>query len=457
MRENDGRPRQEPSPDDSGQLREYSRYQSTSSYWRARRGRSFPRVLGVVSALVIVVGFLAIAGPSIMERLPLSSLPLAGDGSEEAADEEESAAVTIDVAVAGDVYLRYAAFQSGQTDTGDYDYSHLFEHVEDQLSEADLAIVNQEGVIAGADLGYNATRTNVASPDALGEAEAAAGIDCVLRANDHALDKGYDGLHNELAFWEEHNVEVVGASDPGSSASRSLRSSASDEDADEDDADPNTTYLFEKDGFTLAVLNYSVSSLLSPYDSTTDADYVSLWDEDTVEDDVQAARRDGGDMVIACVHWGDEYDTEVTDEQREAAQVLADAGVDVILGSHPHVLQEVETLSGSGGNETLCYWSLGSLINSGISGAGYVGGIAELELQKAGDGTCSVISAQLVPTVIHVGWDADTMTVYPVADYTSALSQTNDSTSITTGYVGSLLDTLFGSDYDASEGVVTIV
>lgn len=434
---------------DAGQDRDISRYESVSNYQRARRGRRLPALLGVLSAAVIVVAALVMVGGTIQLHLP--QLPSLGGGASQEQGQGDAASatddtadngpVTINVAAAGDVYLRYTAFLSGQTTNGGYDYDHLFAHVKDQLSDSDLKIVNQEGVIAGADLGYNATRSSVCSPDELGEAEASAGFNCVLRANDHALDQGYDGLHNELAFWKGQNVQVVGASDPEATPAPK---------------DPNSTYLYEKDGFKVAVLNYSASKPLSPVSSSTDGTYVSLFDEDTMKADVAAARKGGADMVIACMHWGDEYAPAVSAEEKTDAQELADAGVDVILGSHPHVLQDIETLDGANGTKTLCYWSLGSLVNSGIDGAAYIGGIAKLQLQKATDGTCSVTSAELVPTVIHVGSTSDTMGAYAVADYTDALAATNESTAITPDYVQSTLESLYGSSYDSGAGVVSV-
>lgn len=425
----------------------HSRYEGSQFYSDARKASRIPVIITVVSVAIVAVGALLMVGGSGLINLPsiqLSSGSSTSDNSNTqatdnaTAQDDQSGPVTINLTMAGDVYLRYQALLSGQTSGGGYSYTHLFSHVKDELSDADLALVNQEGVLAGTDLGYIGTRNQVNSPDELGDAEASAGFDVIVAGNDHAFDEGYEGLHNELAFWDGvSGVNVVGVSDPQSSTTS-----------------PTFSYTYEKDGFKVAVLSYT-DSVLSPVNTTTDGNYVSLYDEDTMKSDVSAAKADGADMVVVCMHWGDDYSQTVSDTQRTEAQALADAGVDVILGTHPHVLQPEETLTGDGGHQTVCYWSLGSLINSGMSGAGYVGGIAKLQLQKNSDGTCSVQSASLVPVVIHVGSTTDTMSVYPVSDYTNDLAQTNDDTSITPDYVESLLDSLYGDAYDASKGTVT--
>lgn len=456
----------------------HSRYEGSHVYSEARKASRIPRTIGIVSAIVVVVGALLMVGGTSLLSMPgihIQLPDLSGGNSDSQAqattdtdstDDAAGGPVTINVAMAGDVYLRYQALLSGQNQGSSgsgYSYAHLFSHLSDELSDADLALVNQEGVLAGEDLGYIGTRNQVNSPNELGQAEVRAGFNTIVAGNDHALDEGYEGLHNELAFWKgQKDVNVVGVSDPGANndgsdttsrnanASRNGNSSS----ARGSSAGGDFSYTFEKDGFKVAVLSYT-DSVLATVNTATDPTYVSRYDEDTMKADVKAARDDGADMVIVCMHWGDEYSQTVSATQRAEGQAIADAGADVIFGTHPHVLQPEETLKGEGGNDTLCFWSLGSIINSGMSQAGYVGGIARLELEKGTDGTCSVKSASLVPVVIHVGSTSDTMGAYLAKDYTAALAQTNDNPAVTPDYVSSLLSSTFGDAYDRDAGTVT--
>lgn len=418
--------------------RNRSRYENSYTYTEARRESKVPIVIGILSVAVVVLAAVVMLGGDLHAFV---HLPTAQDSDGNEVQVSQAAAggseaptnVTIDITMAGDVYLRYSAFQSGQTDGG-YDYSHLFENVSDELQGADLVMLNQEGSLAGEDFGYVATQAQVNSPQELGEAEVAAGFDYIVRANDHALDEGADGLHSELEFWgDQDGVTVLGASDPQGTST-----------------DPDTTYVYEKSGFKVAILSYTADPA-----TTSDDEHVSAFDESTVASDVEAAKDDGADMVVACMHWGQPYSSAVSATQRRQAQALADAGVDVIFGTHPHVLQPVETLSGDDDHSTLCFWSLGSLINSGMSETGYVGGIAKVELQKGSDGTCSVASSSLVPTVIHEGTTSDTMSVYPASEYTTSLADTNAYSDVTPTYVDDLLESLYGDDYDSSSKVVT--
>lgn len=429
--------------DDAGwDERRRSRYENSYTYMEARKESKVPVVIGIVSVVVIVFGAILMVGGDLRAYIQLPSTQSSDDGGETqvsqaaAGGSEAPTSVTMDITMAGDVYLRYAAFQSGQDGSGGYDYTHLFSNVSDELSGSDVTLLNQEGSLAGTDYGVIATQGQVNSPQELGEAEASAGFDAIVRANDHALDEGTDGLTSELAFWKgEDGVTVLGVADPSDGS-----------------ASPNAAYTYEKDGFKVAVLAYTTTAA----GGDDDSQYVSVYDESQAQSDIQAARDDGADMVIVCMHWGQAYDSDVTDEQREDAQALANAGADVIFGTHPHVLQPIETLSGDDGHTTLCYWSLGSLINSGMDAIGYVGGIAKVELTKDSDGTCSVSSASLVPTVIHEGTTSDTMSVYPAASYTDELASTNAYTTVTPDYVSDQLQTLFGDAYDSSSQTVSV-
>lgn len=326
-----------------------------------------------------------------------------------AADTPEPAPTTASLAMIGDVVLHPSVYSSGQRSDGSFDFAHLFAHVGNALSGSDLALVSQETLLGGADFGYH-YQPGFNGPQEVGDAEVAAGFNVVLKASDHSLDEGYDGLHAELQFWESEHPEVtvlgvrdVESADPGSF---------------------DDVYVYEKDGLRIAVLDYTTSN--NPYGSWYDQDSegaVDTYDEGLLTRNVQEAKRQA-DLVVVCLHWGTDGSTTPSDDQREVAQLCCDLGVDVVLGAGPHVLQPVEVLEGTDGHQTVCYYSLGSYISGFYGDAYLVGGIAQLTFEKASDGTARVTGYGLTPVVTHKGQGEDE-TVYLLSDYTDALAETN--------------------------------
>ena len=114
----------------------------------------------------------------------------------------------VTILMIGDVLVHEGVWRSGEREDGTRDYEHLFAHVADLVAGADVAIVDQETILGGTGLGLSSYPT-FNSPQEIGSAEAAAGFDVVLHANNHALDKGMEGIGAELAFWRSEHPEVA--------------------------------------------------------------------------------------------------------------------------------------------------------------------------------------------------------------------------------------------------------
>lgn len=335
---------------------------------------------------------------------------------------------SVTLSMVGDVVLHPSVYSSGQLGDGSFDFSHLFAHVGEVLDGSDIQIVSQETPIAGASYGYS-YQPVFNGPTEVGDAEAAAGFNVVAMASDHTLDKGYDALHDELAFWEKGHpdVEVLG-----------VRDVRSDDPGSFDDV-----YVYEKDGVRVAVLDYTASLGLFVSDPEG---AVSVLDESQLERNVEEARRQA-DFVVVIAHWGDDGSTTPNTDQRQAAQLCANLGVDVLIGTHPHVLQPVEVVSGNDGHQMVCFWSIGSFI-SGFAGDSYlVGGIAQVTFEKSSDGVAAVASYGLVPVVTHKG-TGTAETVYPLSDYTAAVAATNTA-QLSPEAAQQVASSVLGEAYDA--------
>lgn len=311
----------------------------------------------------------------------------------------------ITLVMVGDILLHSPLAESGLTDDGNYDFTAVFANLQEEISGADLALVNQEVIIGGKELGVSGYPTFNA-PYELGDALVEAGFDVMLHATNHALDKRAKGLLNCIAFWEENypQVAVLGIHD-------------STEDAEE-------IYVYEQQGIRVAILNYTYGTNGIPLPE--DMPYaVDMLDGESIVEDLKRAG-ELADFVVVCPHWGSEYVLEQTKEQEMWAKVFVENGADLILGTHPHVIEPVEWMESA-----LVYYSLGNFVNwTSGTGAGVanrmVGAMAEVTIRRNAEGEVEIAEYGLEPVVCHVESGFGGVTVYALAEYTEELAKRNE-------------------------------
>lgn len=226
---------------------------------------------------------------------------------------------------------------------GSFDY--LYEPFKEEIMAADVAAFNAETVLVDKESAVSGY-PQFGSPIAVGEAIAAAGFDVASCANNHALDKGIYGIDVTSSFYKENGITCVGIQGSGDSEYRPYE-------------------VITRNGIRIALLSYTYGT--NGIDVSDKYPYaVHYLPEDASEGagltaDIQAARNDA-DFVVVFAHWGDEYETSVSDYQRSMASLMGKAGADVIIGSHPHVVQETELVDRPDGGKTLVYYSLGNFI-----------------------------------------------------------------------------------------------
>lgn len=252
----------------------------------------------------------------------------------------------ITVAAVGDVLTHMPIVNSARdAKSGAYDFRPVFAPVASYLKGADYAVANLETRLAGADKGYSGyPRFN--SPDQLGYSLRAMGFDLVATANNHSLDMGYDGIVTTL-----DNLDRAALAHVGTYRSKT------------EQAEP---FVVNIEGINVGFVNYttSLNGLVTPKGKEYAVNRLDL------EQAVQEAARCrlwGAEVVIALLHFGNEYEREPSTEQREISQELLARGVDVIIGSHPHVVQPIEhVLEYSGWRVTDKYivYSLGNFVSA---------------------------------------------------------------------------------------------
>lgn len=333
------------------------------------------------------------------------------DSAAESADSEADTAEEQEVTLVmvGDILLHTPVAKSGLREDGTYNFDAVFENVKERIESADLALVNEEVIIGGSELGVTGY-PSFNAPYELGDALAEAGFDVVLHGTNHALDKGSRGLENCLRFWEEKHPEI---------AVLGINESAEAQEK---------IFVYEQDGIRIAILNYTYGTNGIPMPETMPYG-VNLLQEEKVIEDLQQAE-ETADFVIVCPHWGTEYQLEPSKEQEKWVKLFADNGADLVIGTHPHVIEPVEWYEEEE-REMLVYYSLGNFVNwTSGTGAGtanrMLGGMAEVTIGLDENGEVGIKEYAAEPLVCHVEEGRDGVTVYFLEEYTEELAEENE-------------------------------
>lgn len=282
--------------------------------------------------------------------------------------------------------------------TRPYNFKPIYANVQNIISAADIAFINQETVCAQSFQPESYPQFN--SPVDLTYDVMDVGFDVICMANNHMLDKGALGLRESFDNWNERGAFVIGA-------------------YEEKDSGRYISY-YEKNGIKIAFVAYTYGTNLAE-DPAKEGLYAPYLKQADIAGDVKGAR-ENSDFVIVSVHWGDEGSMTPSDEQRQYADVMAKNGADVILGHHPHVLQPIEWLDGADGKKTLCAYSLGNFVHEQARDYNVPGGIISFDIVKEGEGRATVSEPEFIPTVCHYPANFYNNTVYLLSDYTEALA-----------------------------------
>lgn len=207
-------------------------------------------------------------------------------------------------------------------ETGIYDFSSMFKYVEKYFQNSTVNIGNCESPMAGAERGYSGYPTFNA-PEHLAIDLKELGVDIMTTANNHSLDKGFNGLSSTLDFLDDSEIVHVGTS--------------------RTKEEQNTILFMDLNGIKTAFLAYTYGTNGIPIPE--DKEFcINLIDEDLMLKQIEQAKDEGAELIIASMHWGTEYQTTENKEQDRLAEFLIKNDVKIILGSHPHVLQPMKML-----------------------------------------------------------------------------------------------------------------
>ena len=399
---------------------------------RRRRRISAGTVLMLLLTVLVVLGCIAflslIAGDGLYERTETFIRSLSEEGLLSAPQSEQTAApaaaaaisfieetpaptaaqatptpvpapVTITISAAGAIYAPKAVRQS-TLDASHYDFSPVFAGLGDTLADADLAIATLETTTAGEDKGFGNYNTAPEILTALRER----GVDLLSLATEHALDRGYEGLELTVRELTARGIDCAGAYVGGRQGATMLSIR----------------------GVQVAVLAYTYGLSEEGYKRTSasEREAVAQLDVQQMEADIRQARVDGANAVIVLAHWGTKNIQETPEDIVRMAHRLAEAGADVILGTHPNVPQGTERIrvtraDGMTYDTVVCY-SLGNLLTDARTPENTAGMVAHVDVTYD-PATRRTTLGEMYCTPVYIARQREEeRTVYRVVDAESA-------------------------------------
>lgn len=258
----------------------------------------------------------------------------------------------------GDLMQHKGQIDAAKTPAG-YDYSDCFKYVKNEISKADIAIGNLEVTLGGKPYsGY----PMFSAPDEYLYSIKEAGFDVLLTANNHCLDRRKKGLERTILMLDSLKIPYLGTY------------------RNKEEREKKYPLLICKNGFKIALLNYTYGTNGMKVESPNIVNYI---DKQEMAKDIQKARAMRPDLIIACIHWGNEYKSLADKSQKEMADWLLSQGVNHIIGAHPHVLQPMEIRDQAHSlDKNIVVYSLGNFISNMSARRTDGGAIFKLELTK---------------------------------------------------------------------------
>lgn len=269
------------------------------------------------------------------------------------------------VLAVGDIMFHLPQVQEARTDNG-YDFTMPFEKIKTLISQSDFAIANFETTINEGKKLSGYPRFN--SPPEVLEGISKTGFDLMVTANNHSMDTGVEGAENTIKLIKKNGMIPLGTGDK-----------------------QNKSAIVDVKGIKLGILAYTttINGLKAP------EGFVSMADEEQIRKDI-ASIKQSVDFVIVYLHAGVEYSRDITEQQTKLFHAVADAGADVVLGSHPHVVQRSE-LYHTGGKDVLINYSMGNFLSNQNDRYTDIGSMTRLIIKKQ-NGITSLANFEILPT-----------------------------------------------------------
>ena len=330
-------------------------------------------LIGIV--LLILGGMVFLNKETILTSLNSKS---SNNNQEQTVKEPEEVTTTASLIMVGDNLIHSSVYRDAKRLAGGngYDFKPIIEYIKEKTQGYDLAYYNQETILGGSEMGVSDYPT-FNSPQEAGDAMLDAGFNLVSLATNHTMDRGEKAVLSSRKYWDEHESEALAVGSYDSFENQ------------------QKVQIREVNGITYAMLNYTYGTNgisvpkgkeylvnvwptdLNINDPARDTKYQAY--KEQVKKDIEAVR-DQVDVLMVAMHWGVEYTHNPTKYQIDSAEFLAENKVDIVIGTHPHVIQPVTWI-----DNTLVFYSLGNFVSAQLQDQNYnkmVGLMSSLKITK---------------------------------------------------------------------------
>lgn len=290
----------------------------------------------------------------------------------------------------------YADAKKGGMNDGEYDFSVFYENIKSYLARTDLKFINQETISGGDELGLSGY-PQFNSPRDLIYQLRDLGFNMVNLANNHSLDTGARGIYHALYHWSKTGCTYAGIYT--------------------DEEDRARIRVREINGVRFALLGYTSHTNGIASDTPWRVGYMN---EEDIRRDVAEAKK-VADFVIVSAHWGWDDIFNIDDYQRTYAQLFADVGVDLVVGTGPHLLQHIEWYDRADGSKMLCAFSLGNYCSGMIGPFNELSGMLTLDFVMDGEEK-RIENVVMIPLVMHKEANDSYMGVFELSKYTDEMA-----------------------------------
>lgn len=291
--------------------------------------------------------------------------------------------ITIHMAAMGDMLAHDTIIANAKT--GDsYDFGKYFANIRSSYQGSDLVFCNQEGLSSGEKYGVSGYPSFNAPTVFSSALQTSAGCNMINLANNHMGDKGISATNATIDNWANLKPLLI------SGANKSAE-------------DQNKVSFATVKGVRIGFVSFADFN-----NNTATPDYsINIYHDEALVKKLISEARAGSDVVIVSTHWGTEDSGTVNTDQQNEVNILSSLGVDMIIGTGPHVLQKFQTVARGDGGKTYVWYSLGNMLSSQLNINELIGGIAQFDIIKSiTTNKISISNITFTPTYMHYEWTA---------------------------------------------------
>lgn len=374
----------------------------------------------LIAVLVAVIALIAFSVNALLKVAKKDTdKPLDNKDNSSVVSSEQIPETYATVISTGDIMVHSTQLAGAKTSSGEYDFSAFFKEASPYFKAADLAVANLEVTFGGTESGQYSGYPVFNTPDTLADAIKDSGLNFLVTANNHAYDTGLFGLKRTAQVLKQKGIDFIGTRETTDALNYAVK---------------------EINGIKLGIANftYETSGQVAGRKYLNGAiiaeeanDLINSFSYDRIDefyqdsaDMISKMKSDGADYIVFYMHWGNEYKLSPDTWQKTIAQKLSNLGVNMIIGSHPHVIEPVELIrSEDGESTTVCIYSVGNcvsnqrqeIMDSCPSGHTEDGVLFSFTLKKDKDGV-TLNSLDLIPTWVnkYKGGSGYQYTIYPL-------------------------------------------